>query len=70
MKYDREQNKKSKFIFKFPPFKRPDNIIINIFNNKIKVFKKVFFFPPPDANLADIDDIIYPDLVKLNKLII
>ena len=34
-----------------------------------KALKRVFFPPPPDANLADIDDITYPNPVKLDKLV-
>ena len=68
-KYGREQSGKPKPIPKFPPFKRPDDIIVNIFDSKIEALKKVFFPPPPDANLTDIDDTIYPDPIKLDKLV-
>ena len=69
-KYNREQNRKPKLIPKFPPFKKPNSTIADTFNSKIEAFKKVFFPPPPDANLADIDDITYPNPVKLDRLII
>ena len=45
-------------------------MIANIFDNKIEAFRGAFFLPPPEANLNNIENIIYPDPVLVDKIII
>ena len=44
-------------------------LLADIFNSKIEALRGVFFPPPPDADLADIDDITYPNPVELDRLV-
>ena len=69
-KYGKEQSGKPKPIPKFPPLKRPDSIIANTFDGKIEALRGAFFPPPPEANLSNIENAIYPDPVLVNKVII
>ena len=45
-------------------------MVANIFNGKIEAFRKAFFLSPPETNLNNIKNIIYPDPVLINKIII
>ena len=50
--------------------KEEDIAITELFKDKVKVLKRIFFLSPPQADLFNIDDIIYLGPIRIdNKLI-
>ena len=56
-------------VFKFPFLKKPDNLIVKIFNNKINALKGAFFFLLLNINFINIIKAEYLAFLIINGII-
>ena len=66
-KWARDESTKPRPLPQFPPLKDRDNKIQSTFDGKVAVLRNAFFPPPPQAELGDIADKIYPEPRTMNS---
>lgn len=60
-KWARQNSMNPKPLPKFPALKDGEADLAGSFEGKVKVLRRTFFPPPPQADLTDIEDTVYPD---------
>ena len=66
-KWARQDSMNPKPLPKFPALKRGDTTMARSFEDKVGVLRKTFFPPPPQADLSDIDNAIYPGPIGMDS---